>query len=108
MVHAPVIRDADTSPRHKSLPRALSLILDVLPENLVALPRDEAHQREPHHQRTRQQDDVDGNRVVVEGEMGGGIEAGLSEVEDAGETDDEAVDFAEGGEAEDFGRVVAA
>jgi hypothetical protein len=37
-----------------------------------------------------------------------GVKRGLGEVEQAGETDYEAVDFAEGGEAEDFGGVVAA
>jgi len=36
-----------------------------------------------------------------------GIESGLREVENTGEADDETVDFSEGGEAEDFGRVVA-
>ena len=40
--------------------------------------------------------------------MGSGVESGLDKVEEACETDDEAVDFAEGGEAEDFGGVVAA
>jgi hypothetical protein len=35
------------------------------------------------------------------------VEGGLGKVEQAGETDDQAVDFAEGGEAEDFGGVVA-
>jgi hypothetical protein len=39
--------------------------------------------------------------------MGGSVEGRLREVEEAGEADDEAVDFAEGGEAEDFGGVVA-
>jgi hypothetical protein len=36
-----------------------------------------------------------------------GVECGLDEVEQSSETDDEAVDFAESGEAEDFGGVVA-
>lgn len=35
------------------------------------------------------------------------VEAGLRKVEDAGKADDEAIDFAEGGEAENFGGVVA-
>ena len=38
--------------------------------------------------------------------MGRGVETRLGKVEDAGEADDEAVDFAEGGKAENFGRVV--
>lgn len=36
-----------------------------------------------------------------------GIECGLGEVQQAGEADDEAVDFAEGGETEDFCGIVA-
>ena len=39
----------------------------------------------------------------MEGFVRCGVECGLAEVEQAGETDDEAVDFSEGGEAEDFG-----
>jgi hypothetical protein len=35
------------------------------------------------------------------------VERGLREVEQTRETDDEAVNFAEGGEAENFGGVVA-
>jgi hypothetical protein len=36
-----------------------------------------------------------------------GVEGGLGEVEKSGETYDEAIDFAEGSEAEDFCGVVA-
>ena len=36
-----------------------------------------------------------------------GIEGGLGEIEEAGQTDDEAVDFTEGLKTEDFGGVVA-
>jgi hypothetical protein len=36
-----------------------------------------------------------------------GVECGLREVEEPGQTDDEAVNLAKGGEAEDFGGVVA-
>jgi hypothetical protein len=36
-----------------------------------------------------------------------GVEARLGEVEETGETDDEAIDLAEGFKAEDFGRIVA-
>ena len=43
----------------------------------------------------------------MKSKMGRGVEAGLRKVEDSSEADDEAVDFAEGGEAEDFGGVVA-
>jgi hypothetical protein len=35
------------------------------------------------------------------------VEGGLREVEESGETDDEAVDFAKGGEAEYFCGVIA-
>tara|TARA_R110002003_G_scaffold1868_11_gene23661 strand:- start:2564 stop:2704 length:141 start_codon:yes stop_codon:yes gene_type:complete len=43
----------------------------------------------------------------MESLVGRGVECGLREVEEPGETDDEAIDLAEGGEAEDFGGVVA-
>jgi hypothetical protein len=36
-----------------------------------------------------------------------GIECGLREVKETGETDDQAIDFAKGGETKDFGGVVA-
>jgi hypothetical protein len=40
--------------------------------------------------------------------VSGGVEGGLSEVEESGEADDEAVDFAECGKAENLGGVIAA
>jgi hypothetical protein len=73
----------------------------------VALPPDKSHERQTNEQRQAKQNDVDGDRVVLEGLVRSGVEGRLREVEDTGETDDEAVDFAEGGEAEDFGGVVA-
>jgi hypothetical protein len=42
----------------------------------------------------------------VERLVGQGVEGGLREVEQAREADDEAVYFAESGEAEDFGGIV--
>jgi hypothetical protein len=43
----------------------------------------------------------------VKGKVGSSVETGLREVENAGEADDEPVNLSEGGEAEDFGGVVA-
>ena len=39
--------------------------------------------------------------------VGSGVEGGLREIQEASEADDEAVDFAKRGEAEDLGGVVA-
>ena len=73
----------------------------------MALSPHKTHQCETNKQRQAKQNNVDGHRVVLEGLMCSCVEGRLREVEDTGEADDEAVDFAEGGEAEDFGRVVA-
>lgn len=43
----------------------------------------------------------------MEGDVCGGVQTRLGKVEDAREADDQTVDLAEGGEAEDFGGVVA-
>ena len=67
----------------------------------------ERHERHAHQQREPQEQHVDWDGVVVEGLVRGGVEGGLAEVEQARETDDQPVDFAEGGEAEDFGGVIA-
>lgn len=73
----------------------------------MAAAPDEGDEDGADEQREGEQDDVDGDGVVGEELVGCGVEGGLREVEEAGEADDEAVDFAEGGEAEDFGGVVA-
>jgi hypothetical protein len=93
--------------RHQNLPRALSLLLNPLSDDFMALLPHESHERDAHQQRTAQQHNIDRHGVAVECAMGGSVEGRLREVEEAGEADDEAVDFAEGGEAEDFGGVVA-
>lgn len=67
----------------------------------------ECDQRNAHKQRQTEQDDIDGDWVVVKRLVRGSVESCLCEVEKTGETDDEAVDFTEGREAEDFGGVVA-
>lgn len=51
--------------------------------------------------------DVDGDGVVVQGAVGEGVEGGLDELARARDADDGAVDAAKGGEAKDFGGVVA-
>lgn len=73
----------------------------------MALPPHVDDESKAHEQRQTEQDNVDRNRVVVKRLMGSGIEGGLREVEETCKTDDEAVYFAKGGEAEDFGGVVA-
>jgi hypothetical protein len=93
--------------RHQHLSCLLGLVLDIISQNLVAAAPHKRNQRDADEQRGAQQNHVDGDGIVVEGFVCCGVEGGLGEVEQAGETDDEAVDFAEGGEAEDFGGVVA-
>ena len=73
----------------------------------MAAPRNKRNERDADEQRETQQQDVYGHRVLFEQLVRRCVERRLREVEDAGEADDEAVDFAEGGEAEDFGGVVA-
>ena len=104
-IHAPI--PTRTHARHERLPRRLRLILDILPVNAAALTPDEHDKRGANEEGQTEEDDVDGDGVVVKDLVGCGVEGRLGEVEEAGETDDEAVDFAEGGEAEDFGGVVA-
>ena len=89
------------------LPRTLRRLLDILPQNRMTLPIHKRHQRNTNEQRNAEENEVHGDGIVAEDLVGQRVEAGLAEVEDAGEADDEAVDFAEGGEAEDFGGVVA-
>lgn len=65
-----------------------------------------------HQTRTKEkaqacEDDVDRNRIIVKDFMVCCIDGWLEEVYEAGKCDDAAVDAAEGGEAEDFGCVVA-
>ncbi len=67
---------------------------------------DERYKRYTDEQSEGEENDVDGDRVIVENFVGRGVEGGLGKVEEARETDDEAVDFAKGCEAEDFSRVV--
>jgi hypothetical protein len=62
--------------------------------------RDECNSNE---QRKAKEHHVDGYRVIVERLVGCGVEGCLREVEETSKTDDEAIDFAKGGEAEDFG-----
>lgn len=73
----------------------------------MAPPPDKNHQRQTHEQRQTEQDNIDGHRVVVESLVCGSIKRGLREVQQTCEANDEAVDFAKGGEAKDFGGVVA-
>ena len=73
----------------------------------MAPPRHIPHEHDTHQQRTRKQNHIDRHGIVPESKMRCSVEAGLGEIEDTREADDEAVDFAEGGEAEDLGGVVA-
>jgi hypothetical protein len=108
-IHSAIIPSIRTFPaRNKLLPGSLGLILDVLAQNLVAPPRHKRNERDADQQRKTQQQDIDWHGVLLEQLVRCGVERRLREVEDASEADDEAVDFAKGGEAEDFCGVVAA
>jgi hypothetical protein len=74
----------------------------------VAPPRHKRNKHDADQQRKTQQQDIDWYGVLLEQLVRCGIERRLREVEDASKADDEAVDFAKGGEAEDFCGVVAA
>lgn len=103
-IHGTIVTDADLiGTWHEYFPRFLCLLFNVLTQDLMALPPDEGDQDDADQQRSAEQDDIDGDGVVLEHLVGCGVESRLGEVEQAGETDDQAVDFAEGGEAEDFG-----
>jgi hypothetical protein len=65
------------------------------------------HKCETDKQRQAEQNDVDRYRVVLKGLVRSSIKGRLREVKDTGKADDEAVDFAEGGEAEDLGGIIA-
>ena len=73
----------------------------------MALSPHKCHKCETDKQRQAEQNDVDRYGIVLEGLVRSSVKGRLREVEDTGKADDEAVDFAEGGEAEDFGGVVA-
>lgn len=75
--------------------------------NQVALAPDVANEGNADEQGDAEEQEVDGDGVVGESLVGEGVEGGLSEVEEASEADDEAVNFTEVFEAEDFGGVVA-
>lgn len=71
--------------------------------NRMAPSRHKAHKEDTNKECKTEQYDIDRHGVAVESAMRDGVETGLGEVEEAREADDEAVDFAEGGEAKDFG-----
>jgi hypothetical protein len=73
----------------------------------MALSPYESHKCQTDKQRQAKQDDVDRHRVIFENLVCSGVESRLREVENTGETNDKAVDFPEGSEAEDFGGIVA-
>ena len=67
----PIVRHC---PGHEPLSRAFCLLLNVLPVNLVTLLSNEAHQRQSHQECAGQQNHVDGDGVVVEGEVSRSVE----------------------------------
>jgi hypothetical protein len=79
-----VVLDADADTRHKSFPCLLSLILDVLPHNLVAPPKDKGHECNADKQGQAQQYDVDRYWVILENLVGRSVKSRLGEVENAG------------------------
>jgi hypothetical protein len=101
-IHRAITIHTDTSTRHKHLSRFLGLFLDIIAQNLMASSPHERNKRNTNKQREAKKHHVNGYRVVVERLVGCGVESCLREVEQTGETDDEAVDFAKGCEAEDF------
>lgn len=110
--HGTVIIHTNTptpiSSGHKRLPRPLRSILYVFSQNNMALLVYKADKSNADEQSETKQDDIHGNRVVVECSVGQGVEAGLREVQQPGETDDETVDLAKSGEAKNFGGVITA
>lgn len=74
----------------------------------VALAPDIRDERGADDEGQAEQEQIDRDRVAGEEAVRHGVEGGLREVEQARQADDQAVDFAEGGEAENFGGVVAA
>lgn len=67
----------------------------------------EHRQRDAEHRPRHGEEGVHGQRVVVQGAVGERVQGGLDELACSGDADHGAVDAAEGGEAEDFGGVVA-
>lgn len=72
----------------------------------VALPVHEDDQAETNDQGKKEQYEVDGQGVRIKHLVGESIQGGLRKVEEAGKTDDEAVDLAECSKAKHLGRVV--
>jgi hypothetical protein len=69
----------------------------------MALAPHKRNKRQTNKQRQAKQNNVDRHRVIFERLVCSGVESRLRKIEDTGETDNEAVDLAKGGEAEDFG-----
>lgn len=93
--------------RHQNLPRPLCLVLEQIPLHPPARPRHVTHERDTGEQPGDQERVVDRAGVVVEGAVSECVETRLREVAEAGQADYQAVDFAKGGEAEDFRGVIA-
>lgn len=104
--HTP-IPTSSLSTRHQPLPRPLRLLLHRLPLNRMAPPRHIPHEHHTHQQRTRKQYHIHGHGIIPESKMRRSVQPALGEIQDPSRANDEAVDFAEGSEAEDFGGVVA-
>jgi hypothetical protein len=107
--HSPIIPGPDPiRARHKHLSRLLRLFLDIISQDLMAATPHERNKGDANYQRKAQENHVNRDRVIVKGFVCRCVEGGLGEVQKPRETNDQAVDFAKGGEAEDFGRVIAA
>jgi hypothetical protein len=102
-IHRAIIIHTNTGTRHKHFSSFLGLFLDIIAQNLVAASPHKRNKRNTNKQREAKEHHVNGYRVIVKRLVGCGVESCLREVEQTGETDDEAVDFAKGREAEDFG-----
>lgn len=63
--------------RHHNFPCILSLLFNVLPENLVAPTPYKRNERDTDEKRETEEDDVDGYGIVMERLVCSGVECGL-------------------------------
>jgi hypothetical protein len=93
--------------RHQSLLCFLGFFSQNVHSESFAFVVNVADERDTNNKCNDEKHEIDGHGVIAKDFVGQGIEGGLGEVEETGEADDETVYLAKGGEAEDFGRVVA-
>ena len=84
----------------------LSLMLQQLPLDPLSLDRNKDDQGNSHRHPHRQEQNVDGYRVSIKGNMEQIIQPRLGEIEQPRQADDGSVNRAEGAEAKHFGAVI--